>query len=74
MNFNDLGINIRKTHEILQIKAGKAVNTYLTVRNWIIGHYIVEYQQKGKDRSTYGDNLISVLAKKSILRDFQQQI
>ncbi len=63
MNFKDLGINIRKTHEILQIKAGKAVNSYLTTRNWIIGFYIVEYQQNGKDRATYGDNLISFLAK-----------
>ena len=63
MDFKNLGINIKKTHEILQIKAGKAVNTYLTVRNWIIGHYIFEYQQNGKDRATYGDNLISVLAK-----------
>ena len=63
MNFKDLEKNIKKTHEILQIKAVKAVNSHLTVRNWIIGHYIVEYQQNGKDRSTYGDNLISLLAK-----------
>ncbi len=63
MNFKDLGINIRKTHEILQIQAGKAVNSYLTARNWIIGFYIVEYQQNGNDRAIYGDNLIAILAK-----------
>lgn len=63
MNFKDLGLNINKAHEILQIQAGKAVNTYLTARNWIIGFYIVEFQQNGKDRANYGDNLISDLAK-----------
>lgn len=63
MNFKDLGINIKKAHDILQIQAGKAVNSFLTARNWIIGFYIIEYQQNGKDRANYGDNLISVLAK-----------
>lgn len=63
MNFKDLGTNIKKAHEILQIQAGKAVNSYLTARNWIIGFYIVEFQQNGKDRANYGDNLISDLAK-----------
>lgn len=62
MDFKDLGLSIRKTHEILQIRAGKAVNVYLTARNWIIGYYIVEYQQNGNDRAVYGDNLISDLA------------
>ncbi len=63
MNFKDLGINIKKTHHVLQIKAGKAVNCFLTARNWIIGLYIVEYQQKGKYRAVYVDNLIYDLAK-----------
>ncbi len=62
MDFKDLGLNIKRTHEILQIRAGKAVNVYLTARNWIIGYYIVEYQQNGNDRAVYGDNLISDLA------------
>ncbi len=63
MYFKDLGLQIKKTHEVLQIQAGKAVNSYLTARNWIIGYYIIEYQQKGNDRAVYGDNLITDLAK-----------
>ncbi len=63
MNFKDLRLNIKKTHGILQIQAGKAVNSLLTLRNWLIGFHIVEYQQNGNDRAKYGDNLISELAK-----------
>jgi hypothetical protein len=63
MNFKDLGIYIKKAHKILQIQAGKSVNSFLTARNWLIGLYIVEYQQNGNDRANYGDNLISDLAK-----------
>ncbi len=63
MNFKDLSLNIKQTHEVLQVQAGKAVNSFLTARNWIIGFYIVEYQQNGKDRAVYGDNLITSLAK-----------
>jgi predicted nuclease of restriction endonuclease-like (RecB) superfamily len=63
MNFTDLGLNIKKTHEVLQLGAGKAINVFLTARNWIIGYYIVEYQQNGNDRANYGDNLINDLSK-----------
>jgi hypothetical protein len=38
------------------------VNTALTLRNWVIGYYIVEYEQKGKDRAEYGGKLIERLA------------
>ncbi len=63
MNFNDLRLSIKQTHEIIQIQAGKAVNSFLTVRNWIIGFYIVEYKQNGNDKANYGDKLIVELAK-----------
>jgi predicted nuclease of restriction endonuclease-like (RecB) superfamily len=41
----------------------KQVNTALTLRNWIIGRYIVEYEQSGEDRAQYGQQLF-----KEILR------
>jgi len=43
--------------------AGKAVNQFLTVRNWLIGYYIVEFEQKGEDRAQYGEKLLQSLAK-----------
>lgn len=43
--------------------AKSAVNQLLTVRNWVIGYYIVEYEQNGKDRAKYGTNLLVNLEK-----------
>jgi hypothetical protein len=36
----------------------------LTLRNWMIGFYISEFELRGADRATYGDNLLSELAKR----------
>jgi len=63
MNYTELRNNIKRTHKVLQIQAGKSVNILLSARNWIIGFYIVEFQQNGNDRANYGDNLINELSK-----------
>lgn len=38
------------------------MNISLTIRNWVIGGYIAEYELKGSDRSVYGDTLFSRLS------------
>ncbi|MDO9576827.1 MAG: DUF1016 N-terminal domain-containing protein [Candidatus Cloacimonadales bacterium] len=43
-------------------QAAKSINTALTLRNWIIGGYIYEYEQKGEDRAEYGAELLMTLA------------
>ncbi|WP_090108354.1 DUF1016 N-terminal domain-containing protein [Chitinophaga sp. CF118] len=43
-------------------KVQKQVNTALTLRNWIIGFYIVEYEQHGDDRAVYGQKLYKEIA------------
>ncbi len=43
--------------------AYKAVNTELLQTYWEIGQYIVEFEQKGKIKSTYGTALIDKLSK-----------
>jgi predicted nuclease of restriction endonuclease-like (RecB) superfamily len=58
MNFNQLTRKIRQTHETLQSYAVKAINTGLTVRNWLIGCHIVEYEQNGEDKAVYGERLL----------------
>lgn len=40
-----------------------AVNQLLAIRNWMIGYYIVEFEQKGSDRAKYGEHLLENLAK-----------
>ena len=43
--------------------AKRAVNQLMTLRNWAIGYYIVEYEQGGKDKADYGINLLKNLEK-----------
>ena len=70
MNFDLLLNTIQQTHTVFQQNAVKAVNVSLTLRNWLIGYYIVEFEQNGEDRAKYGDklipNLVSGLNSKSL--------
>jgi len=54
---------ISETQTYFKQQAQKQVNIGLTLRNWFFGFYIVEYEQKGKDRAVYGENLIQNLSK-----------
>ncbi len=63
-NFNKLISTIEQVHGQLQTAAVNAVNQALTVRNWLIGYYIVEFEQNGEDRAIYGDRLIEKLTEK----------
>src|SRR5690606_11942892 len=57
-----------KQHEELQRSAVKTVNQALTVRNWLIGLYIVEFEQKGEDRAKYGERLLPELSESVKIR------
>ncbi|MBP6610317.1 MAG: hypothetical protein KA206_04420 [Paludibacter sp.] len=48
MNFTDLAIQIEQTSQAMQQSALVAVNTNLTIRNWLVGFYIVEFEQKAE--------------------------
>ena len=50
--------SIRQIHHELAAQAGRAVNISLTLRNWLIGFYIGEYELYGADRASYGDRLL----------------
>jgi predicted nuclease of restriction endonuclease-like (RecB) superfamily len=62
MKFDGLLQLIHTTSATLQQGAVKAINRMLTIRNWLIGYYIVEYEQYGEDRAAYGERLIDKLA------------
>ncbi|ERJ59055.1 DUF1016 N-terminal domain-containing protein [Sphingobacterium paucimobilis] len=63
MEFTKLVNSIQNTHKELQLSAVKAVNQSLTLRNWLIGLYIVEFEQNGEDRAKYGERLLENIAK-----------
>ncbi|MEA3496857.1 MAG: PDDEXK nuclease domain-containing protein [Bacteroidota bacterium] len=62
-DFRLLVENISIAHKQLQQNAVNSVNQALTIRNWLIGYYIVEYEQNGNDRAEYGKKLIPSIAK-----------
>ena len=52
-----------QTHTGLQREAAKAVNRALTVRNWLFGWYIVEFEQGRAERAElYGKQLLENLS------------
>lgn len=63
-SFDELARLIGTIHHDSYDSAVKAVNRIATVRNYVIGFYIVEYEQNGSDRAVYGLRLIKNLAEK----------
>lgn len=61
MNFDLLVHTIHSVQDALQEQAAHAVNLALTARNWLIGYYIVEFEQHGEDRAEYGEQLLKKL-------------
>lgn len=61
MNFDSLVHTIHSIQDALQEQAAHAVNIALTARNWLIGYYIVEFEQHGEDRAEYGEQLLKRL-------------
>jgi predicted nuclease of restriction endonuclease-like (RecB) superfamily len=53
---------IGKVHDESAAIVNRTVNTTLTLRNWVIGHYIDRYELVGLDRAKYGAGVISALA------------
>ena len=61
MNFEALVKHISTIQDTLQAQAAHAVNLALTARNWLMGCYIVEFEQNGEDRAAYGEQLLKKL-------------
>jgi predicted nuclease of restriction endonuclease-like (RecB) superfamily len=64
MKFENLIQSIQQTHTVLHQYASKAINRSLTIRNWLIGFYITEFEQRGEDRAQYGEQLLQKLAER----------
>ena len=62
MKYTQLVKAIDSTSQQLLGRAASAVNQALVLRNWLVGAYIVEFEQNGEDRAKYGDRLLPRLA------------
>jgi hypothetical protein len=63
-DFESLVLSIVRIHQQAQEFAVRAVNVGLTLRNWFIGHRIVEFEQNGADRAGYGEKLMATLSQR----------
>ncbi len=63
MNITKLTSQITKIHKFFSDQALRQINSSLTLRNFVIGHYIVEYEQNGEDRAKYGKQIVRNLEK-----------
>lgn len=63
-SFDHLSEMVTQLHNSAYTASVKAINRFATVRNYVIGFYIVEYEQHGNDRAKYGDKLLKRLAER----------
>ncbi|MBR5466704.1 MAG: DUF1016 family protein [Bacteroidaceae bacterium] len=61
--FSSLIEHIQGVGEVLRHDVHVVINRNITSRAWLTGFYIVEYEQHGRDRAKYGENLIHNLSK-----------
>jgi predicted nuclease of restriction endonuclease-like (RecB) superfamily len=62
LDFTALVEAIRQVNDHSAAVVNRVVNTSLTLRNWVIGLYLAEYELRGSDRAEYGDNLFAALS------------
>ncbi len=63
MKYDQLIDSIRELDSSLKNHAKQAANMGLTLRNWIVGAYIIDFELDGEQRAKYGDQLMITLAK-----------
>lgn len=68
MHYRQLLSAIAQAHTSAVGRAAAAVNQGLVLRNWLVGAYVVEFEQGGADRAKYGKDLIGHLAKDLVQR------
>lgn len=62
LNYGRLRRAIEAANERMVGRAASVVNQALVLRNWLIGAYLVHYEQGGADRAKYGTRLLERLA------------
>jgi predicted nuclease of restriction endonuclease-like (RecB) superfamily len=64
MKFEELIDIIERTNLTLRKQALSSLNQSLVIRNWIVGFYLVEFEQNGEDYAHYGEMLLETIAKR----------
>lgn len=62
MKFDQLITQLQELDGTLKHHVVHSANVGLTLRNWLVGAYIVEFEQSGEERAEYGAQLLPELA------------
>ena len=62
MQFIELITTLEGLHQHLSQQATRQADQLMILRNWLIGFYLVEFEQHGDDRAAYGKNPIPRIA------------
>lgn len=62
MNYSGLIKSITGATHRLQEQVATVANQALVIRNWLVGAWLVEFEQNGKDRAKYGQKLLESVA------------
>lgn len=62
MNYSGLIKSITGATVRLQENVAAVANQALVIRNWLVGAWLVEFEQSGKDRAKYGQKLLESVA------------
>ncbi len=62
MNYSSLIKSITGATVRLQENVATVANQALVMRNWLVGAWLVEFEQSGKDRAKYGQKLLESVA------------
>lgn len=68
IKYTDLVVQIGVTYQTGQKRAINSMQSELVQMNWKIGQHIVEFEQSGNEKATYGDFLLKRLSKDLKLR------
>lgn len=58
MNYRQLIRAIEVASQELAGRVASVANQALVLRNWMVGAYLVEFEQRGEDRAKYGEQLL----------------
>ena len=70
-DLDELADLFEQTSEYFRSRAAQSVNREHVMRNWMLGRYIVEYEQGGQSRAAYGTTLLRGLSERLKKRGFR---
>lgn len=73
MKFDELIESLKHLDTSIKEQVKSTANIGLTIRNWLVGAYIVEFEQNGEERAKYGDRLILKIAESNQIKGLNER-